>query len=242
VKQGLRNTGLTIAATGQAVLTITRQGTHQRGRLRVTARHLAPGTTFGIHVDDVRIGTLTTNADGNGAARFNSEPAGHDQLLGVDPRGKAVTLTDDSGEDELVANVPDDTLDPADIRCCLADHEETGCDETRPEECAARGGADMGPGSCLPSPCQGTPPSGEDIRCCKAGDQGPECDTTSATECSAENGTSIGAGSCDPDPCAPTPLSDVVRCCVAGHDHAGEVECEHMTADHCTAVGGTTSN
>src|SRR5437762_2172448 len=69
-----------------------------RRKFPVSGRNLKPGTTYGIRVAGVRIGSLTTRATGSGAARFSSPQHGSDQFLGVDPRGKKVEVSDDQGE------------------------------------------------------------------------------------------------------------------------------------------------
>ena len=40
-----------------------------------------------------------------------------------------------------------------DIRCCVADDDGPECEDRTPSECAARGGTNLGPGSCEPDPC-----------------------------------------------------------------------------------------
>lgn len=61
-------------AAGRAVYhAVTYEGsTRQALRVRVTG--LAASTTFNVSVDDTVIGTLTTDANGNGRARFSSNP------------------------------------------------------------------------------------------------------------------------------------------------------------------------
>jgi hypothetical protein len=232
VRQALRATDVTPAARGQAVLRINRRA---HGWLRLEVRNLGPDDTFDVSVGGIPIGTVTTNAAGNGRTRFSTQPGAHEQLLGTDPRGKRATVSDHAGEDRLTGSIPGDSLDPTAVRCCVAGSDRVECEAVQPAECQARGGTDLGAGSCLPDPCPGsTPPAAGDVRCCRPDGEHAECERASASDCSVAGGTNVGPGACDPDPCV-LPPSDVVRCCVA-HDH--EAECEHMTADHCTAAGG----
>src|SRR5262249_15557467 len=88
VKQTLHATGVVAGAQGQASFAIS--GTAKRGRrgkLKVRARNLPPGKSFGISVAGVRMGTLTTNGSGSGSASFSNPRKGHSQLLGLDPQG-----------------------------------------------------------------------------------------------------------------------------------------------------------
>jgi len=109
VKQSLRPTGVDPNAQGVAMASI--HAKRDRGKFRVSGRNLKPGTTYGISVAGVRIGSLTTRATGSGAARFSSPQHGSDQFLGVDPRGKKVEVSDDQGEDVLENEMPDDGED-----------------------------------------------------------------------------------------------------------------------------------
>jgi hypothetical protein len=157
-----------------------------------------------VTLDGVRIGGFTTRRGGAGRARFDTRPRGSDQLLGVDPRGKVVALVSAGGAVVLQTTVGSGTLDPNDVRCCLPDDSGPECEDRTATECAAAGGVDLGPGSCLPNPCSSPalPPAG-DIRCCIPDDSGPECEDRTPAECSAQGGVNIGAGSCDPNPCLP---------------------------------------
>jgi hypothetical protein len=231
VRQQLHATHVAPGAQGQAVLRINRRA---HAALRVDARNLGREDTFDVSVGGVRIGTLTTNAAGNGRARFDTQPVGHDQLLGTDPRGKQVTVSDHAGEDQLTGDIPDASLDPTAVRCCLADGDHTECDAIQAAECQSRGGLNMGTGSCLPNPCAGSGLPTDLVRCCRPGSEHPECEEVTPGDCSAAGGTNIGAGACDPDPCVPA-ASDAVRCCVAGDR---TIDCEHLTGDHCSAAGG----
>ena len=243
VKQSLRPTGVEANAQGVAAASIHVKA--NRGKFRVNARHLKPGTTFGISVAGSRIGSLTTNAAGSGTARFSSSPRGTTQFLGVDPRGKLVEVSDDQGEDVLENEMPDDNEDQGDVQCCLADDDGTECEETTADECTAEGGTNMGTGTCFPNPCPTTQPS-PDIQCCRPNEDGPECEEESAAECSADGGVNLGTGSCEPNPCASTP-PNVVRCCISQGDQGDQEgepqteppECEQLTAADCSGEGGT---
>src|SRR2546430_16470342 len=121
--------------------------------VRVAARGLQRSTTHDVILDRVKIGTLTTSGRGNGRARFASRPHIHDQYLGTDPRGKTIILRRADAAAVLVAHIPG----PHDlIRCCLPGDEGTECEHRAVDECAARGGVDMGAGSRLPNPCVGS--------------------------------------------------------------------------------------
>jgi len=213
------------------------------GRMGVAAKNLAPGATFDVTVQGVRIGSLTTNGRGGGRARFRTSPRGHDQLLGVDPRGKKLAVHDHNGNDVLEGDVPDDddSQDGTEIRCCVRDDddEDTECESETPEECDAKGGVNLGAGSCMPDPCAATPPPpGDMIVCCKPEDDEPECEIMSPAECSSENGINIGTGTCDPNPCAAAPPpAGTVRCCVPDDDDE-ERECRLKSSEECAARGG----
>lgn len=43
--------------------------------------------------------------------------------------------------------------EPQDIRCCIPDDSGPECEDRTPAECAARGGVNLGAGSCTPNPC-----------------------------------------------------------------------------------------
>ena len=202
-------------------------------------------SSFFISLACVRVGTLTTNGGGTGSASFSNPRKGHSQLLGVDPQGHFVEVSDDQGEDVLEGDMPEDN-NQGDIQCCLVDDDgEAECDETTPADCAAHNGTNMGAGSCFPDPCV-TSPGGAFIVCCIPEDEDPECDETSAAECADEHGVNLGSGTCEPDPCAPT-TPGVVRCCVPENDDAqgdenqqGDAgECEQLTAMDCSEEGGT---
>ncbi len=246
VKQSLRPTGVEPNAQGVAAASIHAKA--NRGNFRVSGRNLKPGTTFGISVAGVRIGSLTTNAAGAGVARFSSSPRANAQPLGVDPRGKLVEVSDDQGEDVMETDMPDDTEDQGNVQCCLADDDGAECEETTADECTTEGGTNLGTGTCFPNPCPTSQPM-PDIQCCKPNDDGPECEEESAAECSGDGGVNMGTGSCEPNPCAATP-PNVVRCCVSQGDQGqqeGEPqteppECEQLTAADCADEGGTVSS
>ena len=192
------------------------------GELKVRAQHLARSTSFVVKVGGVPIGTLKTNASGKGRARFRAPGRGRTQPLTQDPRGKRITVTDETGEETLEGEVSDPTT-PGGIRCCLNTHDasgdQQGCDSLLPADCTAAGGRDMGAGSCEPDPCpgngdsaggsdvgetnddQGDPGTPGGIRCClNSGDQ-QGCDSLSPEQCTAAGGKNMGPGSCEPDPC-----------------------------------------
>jgi len=246
VKQPLHATVVAPGAQGKASFALGGNASRgRRGKLKVLARHLPPGKSFGISVAGVRMGTLTTNGSGSGSASFSNPRKGHSQLLGVDPQGHLVEVSDDQGEDVLEGDMPEDN-NQGDIQCCLADDDgEAECDETTPADCAAHNGTNMGAGSCFPNPCV-TSPGGAFIVCCIPDDDGPECEETSGAECAGEDGVNLGAGTCELNPCAPT-MPGVIRCCVPENDDAqgnenqqGDAgECEQLTATECSDEGGT---
>lgn len=53
-------------------------------------------------------------------------------------------------------STPVGTMSPGpdqDIRCCVPDDRGPECEDRTPAECAARGGVNLGAGSCTPNPC-----------------------------------------------------------------------------------------
>jgi hypothetical protein len=244
IKQSLVATGVDVDARGDVKVKIDHPKTGMRARLNLTAKRLAPSTTYEVVLDGVRVGTLTTNRRGNGRARFSSQPRGKDQLLGTDPRGMQVEMRNDAGDGVLETHMPDDTIDPTHVRCCLPhsgdDSEAPECEDRTPEACVAAGGVDLGAGSCLPNPCEAAtpPPPVEHVVCCTPDDPEPECEVRSAATCSEHHGVNLGTGTCDPNPCAgSTPSSpETVRCCLPD-DHG--TECEHRTPELCATQGGT---
>jgi len=252
IRQDLRATGIDPDARGRSKVNIRHLKSGVDGKLRVNVHRLNPGSTFEVVVDSVRIGTLTTNGGGNGRARFRTAPRAGDQLLGVDPRGKLLEVSDDDGDDVLEVEIDDDQ-DPTHVRCCIAEHEEGGeaeveCeDELTADECTAAGGTNLGAGSCVADPCGGGPGGGEEIRCCipDHDDDGPECELETAAECSQHQGVNLGAGTCEADLCGSTPPPEEIRCCLPdGHDgDEGEEEnegpeCEQESPLECDIRGG----
>src|SRR5262249_33671787 len=136
VKQPLQATVVAPGAQGQASFALG--GNASRGRhskLKVRVRHLSPGKSFHVSVAGVRIGTLTTNGAGSGSASFSNPQKGHAQLLGVDPQGHLVEVSDDQGEDVMEGDMPEDSQDQGDIQCCVPDDDGTECEETSPADC-----------------------------------------------------------------------------------------------------------
>ncbi|MGH7895162.1 MAG: hypothetical protein ACREQL_10870 [Candidatus Binatia bacterium] len=92
-----------------------------------------------------------------------------------------------------------------DIVCCLPDSGGDGaneCEDRTADECAAAGGTVSSATSCVPDPCNTTPPPADEIACCvPAGVEGPECETLSPDACTAQGGTPASTGTCLPDPC-----------------------------------------
>ena len=239
VKLTLLPTGADADALGTGKVKIRNRAGELSGRFELRARRLASNAEYQVTVDGVRIGTLSTSASGNGRARFRTDPRNErDQLLGVDPRGRAVGIADDGGAVVLTAAVATGTLDDGDVRCCLPDDSGVECEDRTAAECAAAGGVDLGPGSCLPNPCaDALPPDVADVVCCLPDDSGPECEDRTAAECSAQGGIVVTATSCSPNPCAPVAPGpdDDIRCCLP--DDSGP-ECEDRTAAECAAQGG----
>ena len=55
-----------------------------------------------------------------------------------------------------ISSTPVSTTSPEpdeDIRCCVADDGGQKCEDHTPAECSARGGVNLGAGSCTPNPC-----------------------------------------------------------------------------------------
>src|SRR5206468_1983549 len=116
-------------------------------------RKLDSSTTYEVTVGGVRVGTLTTNAAGNGRARFRTRPRAQDQFLGVDPRAKTIGVRAPAGVDEHRDRDDDDG-----VRCCLPDEDDANdidCRQRTEEQCAAQGGMSIGAGSCDHNPCRG---------------------------------------------------------------------------------------
>ncbi len=250
LKQELAPTGADPDARGKAGVAVAR---HSQGRLKIQARRLSPRATYEIVLEGVRIGTLRTTRGGNGVANFSTRPRGRTQRLGADPRGRLLEIRDDDGDDVLLGELPKDLEAEGKVRCCLADEEDdedeeesraAECEATTPEECVAEGGVDMGEGSCLPNPCATV--ASEGVVCCvleDEGEGGPECELSTTWDCAAEGGTSLGGTSCEPNPCAPvSPPEGLGACCLPDEEDGRiELECERVSADACSALGGTVS-
>ena len=239
VKLTLLPTGADADALGTGKVKIRNRAGTLSGKFELRARRLAGNEEYQVTVDGVVIGTLRTSASGNGRARFRTDPKNdRDQLLGVDPRGRALAIADDGGAVVLTASIATGTLDDGDVRCCLPDDSGVECEDRTAAECAAAGGVDLGPGSCLPNPCADAPlpPDVADVVCCLPDDSGPECEDRTAAECSAQGGIVVAATSCLPNPCPPIANpDDDIRCCLP--DDSGP-ECEDRTAAECAAQGG----
>ena len=246
VKQTLTATSMAPNANGKARLTL--RGS-RNGKFAIMAKHLSGNKQYDVIVAGVKVGIIKTSSGGNGHALFKTQPGGNHSLLGFDPRGGHVMVRDEeSGDDVLVGDMPDDD-DPTAVACCLSDdHDgEVECEEMSPEECAAAGGTQPGvPGgtaaaSCLPNPCDGTPPPNPIVCCTNEShddESEAECKQVSSEhDCAEEGGAVVQAASCDPNPCQGTPPPDAAACCRA--DHEGETECEVVSAAACTASGGT---
>lgn len=221
--------------------------TASSGKFTVKGRHLPGGKTFDVVVHKIKIGTLTTNAAGNGTARFSTSPVGRIARLGVDPQGAEVEVRDDQGDDVLDGEMPDDNPSSA-IGCCLGEDDgETECEDLSAADCTAQGGTPTTATSCLPDPCATTPPPPNTVCCIghsAAGafvDDDPEIeceDDVSAAECAMQGGMVV-QGTCAANPCQPTPPPQLVICCVPDDDGA---ECEELTPADCTAANGTVSS
>ena len=230
ISEKLTATPAAPGARGRAVVVVQDAGR----TVRVAARGLQRSTTHDVILDRVKIGTLTTSGRGNGRARFASRPHLHDQYLGTDPRGKTIILRRADAAAVLVAHIPgSDDL----IRCCLPGDEGTECEHRAVDECAARGGVDMGAGSCLPNPCSSSA-RGAGVICCVSDDGGTRCEDRTETDCAARGGHAVSPTRCTTDPCAPLPPAEPeIQCCTPEND--GGAECEIRTADECAARGGT---
>jgi hypothetical protein len=238
ITQPLAATAHAPGASGVARLLLR---TPTTGKFTIKARHLPGGKTFDVVVNKVKVGTLTTSPGGNGTAKFSAPAAGHAATLGFDPQGAQIAVREeDTGDDDLDTDMPDDDGDSA-IGCCVG----TECEDETTAECMASGGTPTPTGGCLPDPCNGNPPPAT-VVCCRttsAGgafvDDDPEdaCEEgVSSADCAAQGGMVVQATSCEPNPCQPTPPPNLVICCVPD---GSESECEHITAGECTTAGGT---
>jgi hypothetical protein len=241
IKASLTPTPMAPNATGRGQLSLKRS----KGKFEVRARRLAPNSTFDLMIGGVKVGTFATNAAGSGKAKFRTKPHRGEGLLGFDPRGHEIVVREDDGDDDLVGEMPDDG-DSASGACCIQAHDgETECEDLSADECTHEGGSPSGADSCLPNPCETTPPPHE-IVCCIAEsahggfvDEDPEveCEEVhTSTECATKGGTVVEAASCEANPCKPTPPSGHVACCVPDED---ETECEELTPESCQAHHGT---
>ncbi len=238
VVQGLTATSHAPGARGRASLVLPTAAT---GRLHVSARGLAPDASFDVVIGGIKVATLTTTPLGTGKVKLSTRPHGATGLLGVDPRGKAIEVRDDNGDDDLEGDMPGDDGSASGVfACCASDDDGTECEVETADECTGNGGTSQtGVTSCIPNPCGVTPPS--EVVCClpASGDnQEAECDEVSMQECATAGGTVVAGTSCDPNPCAPVPSPQVVACCVPDGD---ELDCEEATPDDCTAAGGSAS-
>ena len=246
VKQSLTATAHAPRARGRATLAL-RTGT--KGDLTVVARHLAPRKSYDVIVRHVKVATLTTGASGSGRVRLSTDPRGHDALLGVDPRGDQIEVRDgQTGDDDLVGDIPNDSKDPNAGACCVSGSEHSECEDRTSAACTAAGGTPSTATSCLPDPCGSTPPPSGGAVCCISHsatgaflDDSPEmeCEDISESDCATAGGTAVQATSCDAHPCAPVPPPQVVVCCATS---GNEQECEELTPEHCTALAGTPSS
>lgn len=237
VKTELTATASAPGARGKANA-VVRNAT--KGRFEVKVQKLPANTSYDVVVGGIKVGSITTKNNGSAKIRFSSTPKSNDVLLGFDPRGAAVEVRSESGDDVLTGNLPADPndLDGSDIACCIPDDSGMECEDRTEAECVAQGGTVTGATSCLPNPCGETPPVDVDIVCCLPDDSGPECEDRTQAECVAQGGTVVEATSCLPEnPCqaAPLPGDADVQCCLP--DNSG-VECEDRTAAECEAQGG----
>jgi len=238
ISEKLTATAAAPGARGRAVVVVR----HSDRKVRVAVRGLQRSTTHDVILDRVKIGTLTTSGRGSGRARFGSRPHTHDQFLDTDPRGKTIILRRADAADVLVAHIPGlrnpTPGDPSDdlIRCCLPDYRGTECENRAADECAARGGLDIGPGFCLPNPCSSSA-RGAGVICCVRDDGGMQCEDRTEAECAARGGTAVSPTGCTTNPCAPPPAGPEIQCCMPEND--GGAECEIRRADECAARGGT---
>ena len=237
VRQTLTRSGADPDAVGKVKLNVRKSRTGLRGLLKVTASRLAAATTYEVTIDGVLVGAISTNRKGKGRLRLRSNAATADAFLGVDPRGRSMTVNDPTGATVLIGRVSSSSLDPGDVRCCVPDDSGVECEDRTAAECVQEGGIDLGPGSCLPNPCEGSTPAPADVTCCLPGDSGAECEDRTAAQCAAQGGVVLQATGCTPNPCLPiTAPSGDARCCL--QDDSGP-KCEDRTAAECAAAGGT---
>jgi hypothetical protein len=224
-------TGVEPRARGLAVLVTRRRAGRVEGKLELALRRLQRATDYDVILGDLRIGSFTTRRAGTARVRFRTQPRRGEQLLGSDPRGHLLLVRDAAGRDVLAGRMPGEAPAEPTVRCCLAD---TGCTEVPAAECAARGGNDLGAGSCLPDPCTPPPLPEPPVTCCLGGAAAARCEQLAPSACAAQAGTALTVASCTPDPCQPAqPPEDEedIRCCVP--DGFGEFDCEELTLTDC---------
>ncbi len=244
VKKDLTSTSTDTNARGKTALSLSGGA---NGKFDVKVSHLTPDASFDIVVRGVKVGSVQTSHSGSGKARFSTQPGTRDAALGFDPRGATVDVRDDNGNDVLVGDIPDDSVDPTATACCLAQSNggsnEVECEDLAADACTAAGGTVQTAASCLPDPCGGSPVPETQIVCCtnQTGDDesASECEDTSEAECAAAGGTTVQATSCDPNPCAPTPPTNETACCIPDASGSGSIDCEVTTVEACTALQGT---
>jgi hypothetical protein len=225
-------------ASGKARLSLRDDSS---GRFQVRAARLEREAEYELIVGGVKVATLRSNRRGRAQVRFSSEPHGRDIFLGFDPRGASIALRKVGDDDALGGQLPGEP-DDADVTCCLPDGGGDGdaeCEDRTAEECAAQGGTVVGATSCLPNPCDATPPVDADVICCIPDDSGAECEDRTPSQCLNEGGTVVEATSCTPNPCAATPPAEAdIQCCLPDGGGDGPAECEDRTPEECAAEGG----
>ena len=65
-------------------------------------------------------------------------------------------------------DIPDDSVQPGEKACCLADDHGAECEDRTPDECQAEGGKVGDATSCMPNPCATAPGGDEEVGCCVA--------------------------------------------------------------------------
>ena len=233
----LSSTGVDDDARGTVKL-LVRNGSD--GKFDVKGKKLDPNATYDVLVDGVLVGQFTTKRRGSGRIRFRSRPrSSRDVLLGFDPRGALVVVRNAAGQDVLAGQLADSgSVSGGDIICCIPDDRGPECEDRTPAECAAQGGTATAATSCLPNPCEGTPPpTGGDVVCCIPDDSGPGCEDRTADECALQGGIAVEATSCLPNPCEPVtpPANEDIQCCLP--DDSGPA-CEDRTPAQCAVEGG----
>jgi hypothetical protein len=240
IRQTLRATAHAPGASGLAKATLK---TGSDGRFSIKARRLPAAQTFDVIVNKVKVGTLVTGPGGSGVAKFSTSPKGRVMMLGFDPRGAQIAIRDETGDDDLDGDMPDDNPDSA-IGCCLGSQEdgETECEDVTAADCMAKGGTPTTATGCIPDPCGSNPPPTGTVCCIATNSAGASVDDDPEVECEEDvaacTGTVVQATSCDPNPCQPTPPPQIVICCVSD---GSESECEEVTPDQCMGPNDTVS-